>query len=487
MSFYTPVDGFPTSTSNTQRETENVLARHQPPTTPTPAAHNILHKQKHMQYLVRNLVQGFPERYQSQDASQPWLMFWTLQAFSILQVGLDPGNRQRAISTILAWQHPKGGFGGGPGQAAHLLTTYASVCALAIAGKPGPGGGWDEIDRKKLYEFYMSLKQPDGSFTVSHHAEVDVRGIYCLLVVATLLDIMTPELVAGTADFLRSCQTYEGGFASASQPYFGADGKLLSTRPPLGEAHGGYTFCALASWVLLRPYAEPNAPDINHKNLLRWLVQMQGGRSELGGFKGRTNKLVDGCYSWWVGGAFALFSALEPAAHLPNPHAPPQHHEDDPDTNANWDDVDEGLYDREALQEYVLWAGQHSSGGLRDKPPKGADAYHTQYVLAGLSSAQHRIVPDASRRAELEAAWADAPSEAQNTTEGPAWLDRLRPERKRVFIDALSWWEDKTAAKVLGGPGNTVNASHPLFDLTITHAEGIMGHFYGQTIPVKGA
>lgn len=30
-----------------------------------------------------------------------------------------------------------------------------------------------------------------------------------------------------------------------------------------------------------------------------------------GGFQGRTNKLVDGCYSWWQGGIFSLLhSAL---------------------------------------------------------------------------------------------------------------------------------------------------------------------------------
>jgi hypothetical protein len=61
-------------------------------------------------------------------------MFWILESFSILQVGLDPGNKQRsasiwltptksanlierdrAIDTVLACQHPDGGFGGGPG------------------------------------------------------------------------------------------------------------------------------------------------------------------------------------------------------------------------------------------------------------------------------------------------------------------------------------------------------------------------------------
>jgi len=37
---------------------------------------------------------------------------------------------------------------------------------------------------------------------------------------------------------------------------------------------------------------------------------MQGVDIELGGFKGRTNKLVDGCYAWWCGGSFALLEAL---------------------------------------------------------------------------------------------------------------------------------------------------------------------------------
>lgn len=37
---------------------------------------------------------------------------------------------------------------------------------------------------------------------------------------------------------------------------------------------------------------------------------MQGGDIELGGFRGRTNKLVDGCYSWWVGGCVVLVEGL---------------------------------------------------------------------------------------------------------------------------------------------------------------------------------
>jgi len=167
----------------------------------------------------------------------------------------------------------------------------------------------------------MSLKQPDGSFIVSKHGEVDVRGTYCLLVVATLLDLLTPELVAGTSGFISSMQTYEGGFASASQPHFLDDDVLLDhMRPPLGEAHGGYTSCALASWAMLLAASDPELPDpassasptIDLRRLLRWMALMQGSEVEGGGFRGRTNKLVDGCYSWWVGGAFSILESLLP-------------------------------------------------------------------------------------------------------------------------------------------------------------------------------
>lgn len=132
----------------------------------------------------------------------------------------------RAIDKISTWQHPDGGFGGGPGQAAHLLATYASVCALAIAGRPGPGGGWDQIDRwainleslilaknwigrsKKMYKYFMSLKQKDGSFLVAHHAEVDVRSVFFLHMLSLFhLGYQRNLLLAGYSFSSRSSDT----------------------------------------------------------------------------------------------------------------------------------------------------------------------------------------------------------------------------------------------------------------------------------------
>ena len=117
---------------------------------------------------------------------------------------------------------------------------------------------------------------------------------------------------------------------------------------------------------------------------------MQGLPIELGGFKGRTNKLVDGCYSWWVGGCVVLAETLLGVATHPDAPAEVHSEEAGKDGEKSWEDIDgethlvnsssiyadwhavhtDSLFDRRALQEYLLCAGQHSAGGLRDKPPK---------------------------------------------------------------------------------------------------------------------
>ncbi|KAJ2932382.1 hypothetical protein H1R20_g4711, partial [Candolleomyces eurysporus] len=495
----TPFDNYPTPTSNVQHETEEILLSHLPSSDTTAQSPYALNKSVHMQFLVKHLIKGLNARYIGQDASQPWLLFWILQGFSCMGVVLDPDNRQRAIDKILACQHPAGGFSGGPGQAAHLLTTYASVCALAIIGRPGEGGGWEEIDRKAIYDFFLSVKQKDGSFLVAHHSEVDVRGIYCLLVVATLLDILTPELIAGTPEFIASCQTYEGGFSSASFPSYDPHHpeKVLegSPRPALGEAHGGYTFCAVASWVLLQPYIKllpPEAPkpSIDLKALLRWLVLMQGTESELGGFRGRTNKLVDGCYSWWCGGAFGLLEALGVGG-LENAKSVSEEVIDQEEEalkglkigGGDWVDIDDELFNSKALQEYLLLAGQAPGGGLRDKPPKGPDVYHTLYCLSGLSVAQHHVFPSTSKCKKLSEAWNPFNERKIDLGISPEDKDLNAALRREAYAAMLSWDEDTARASsyahIVGGKDNRLNATHPITNLTMTHTEGIAKWAYG--------
>jgi protein farnesyltransferase subunit beta len=87
--------------------------------------------------------------------------------------------------------------------------------------------------------------------------------------------------------------------------------------------------------------------------LIAWLSSRQYAPE--GGFSGRTNKLVDGCYSHWVGGCFPLIEAcLNSSSSNPLPPA------------------EESLFSREGLIRYILCCCQDQTkrGGLRDKPGK---------------------------------------------------------------------------------------------------------------------
>lgn len=227
---------------------------------------------------------------------------------------------------IFRCRAPTGGFGGGPGQYAHLAPTYAAVNSLCIIGTVQ---AYRAIDRDSLIKFLFSVRDADGSFRLHVDGETDVRGAYCAISCAKLLNIPEPvlkELFAGTGDWIASCQTYEGGFGGA---------------PDL-EAHGGYTFCGIAGLALLN-----EADKCDKKALLQWTLRRQ--MSYEGGFQGRTNKLVDGCYSFWVGATIPITQATLVGS------------------NKN---MEQTFFDIEALQEYIILCCQKSNGGLIDKPGK---------------------------------------------------------------------------------------------------------------------
>lgn len=310
---------------------------------------SLLRREKHVAFLLSSL-RALPASYVSLDASRPWIAYWCLHALDLLgvrPVELFPG----IIDWLARCRHSGGGFCGGAGQAPHSATTYASVLALLVIATPE---AYAVIDRAALLRRYLSWRVPGGGFRVQDDGEVDVRGSFTVLVIADLLNILTPQLVDGAERFLLSCQTYEGGFGGE----------------PGAEAHGGYSFCALGALRILQQAHLADLPSLS-----RWLVHRQ--MSLEGGFQGRTNKLVDSCYSFWQGATFDILSSHFSAAFEVamaetasfSASAPP--------------------FNREILQKYILCCAQEVDGGLRDKPGKRRDQYHSCYALSGLSIAQH--------------------------------------------------------------------------------------------------
>mmetsp|Transcript_19418 Transcript_19418/g.19412 ORF Transcript_19418/g.19412 Transcript_19418/m.19412 type:complete len:118 (+) Transcript_19418:381-734(+) len=93
------------------------------------------------------------------------------------------------------------------------------------------------IDRQGIRNFILSMKRQDvkGAFTMHEHGESDMRSIYCAISVSSILGILDEEIMRDVPEHIARCQTYEGGIGA--EPY--------------GEAHGGYTYCGLASLVLM--------------------------------------------------------------------------------------------------------------------------------------------------------------------------------------------------------------------------------------------
>ena len=294
---------FSTHTSREQYITEKsilqLLQSYGPPTG-IPLRELTLHRQKHIDWLLIGL-ERLSAGFTTLDASRPWIVYWIVNSLDLLGFEFPdglidrymhhvlspnvitakmPNSTRRIIETLARFQCPTGGFCGGPGQLPHLATTYASVNVLAILATPK---AYRIIDRDSMFSFFLSLKQADGSFIMHEGGEIDVRGSYCVLSVAYMLDLLTPRLTDGISDFILKCQSYEGGFSGS----------------PGVEAHGGYSFCAVAALEILG-----KVPQCNLDGLVRWSASRH--MKVEGGFSGRANKLVDGCYSFWCGSLYPI-------------------------------------------------------------------------------------------------------------------------------------------------------------------------------------
>lgn len=107
--------------------------------------------------------------------------------------------------------------------------------------------------------------------------------------------------------------------------------------------------------------------------LISWLSSRQDAPAA--GFSGRTNKLVDGCYSHWVGGCWPLIEASLNASPSATGQSSPPPPEEQPTPAAGRPSaatLSATLFSRDGLIRYILCCCQDMSkrGGMRDKPSK---------------------------------------------------------------------------------------------------------------------
>ena len=263
--------------------------------------------------FVRRGLCELSQGYECLDASRPWLVYWLLHSLQLLGEELTEEEKKQIVGFLQRCQDPSGGFAGGPGQVPHLAPTYAAVNALCILGTEQ---ALECINRPAMAAWMDRLRQEDGAFMMHLDGELDIRGVYCALAVARLTNIYSEQLFKGTELWLVRCQSYEGGFGGV----------------PGMEAHGGYSFCGLAALMLMG-----KERLCNLETLALWAANRQM-RLE-GGFQGRTNKLVDGCYSFWQGGIFPLLHKML---------------SESPDQSVTSSLPHHWLFDQSALQEYLL-------------------------------------------------------------------------------------------------------------------------------------
>lgn len=322
---------------------------------------------EHLNFITKSFNKPMPAPYIQLDSVHPFMLYWLANAQNLLDAGLETDTQNPLAASTLddatkllisakitecLVDNGEGGIAGGRNQMGHVASTFAAVLALVSAGD---FAFLDNI-KGKLYKWFMLLKKEDGSFQMHRNGESDTRSMYCVLVVTSLLNIQTPELLRGSKDWITAAQTYEGGFAG-----------IRGT-----EAHGGYSFCAFASYFLLFTDEKDIVQNCNLPSLIRWVCHRQGQIE--GSLSGRTNKLVDACYSFWIGALFPMLEVL-----LSN----------------------EELFDRDALLNYILRVAQEPLGGFRDKPGKSVDFYHTNYTMCGLSICERQFHIEEGERSLL--------------------------------------------------------------------------------------
>eukprot|EP00606_Chrysophyceae_sp_TOSAG23-5_P000390 GSChrysophyteH2.ASY1.ANO1.222.1 assembled CDS len=179
-----------------------------------------------------------------------------------------------------------GNGNGGSDDVGHLAMGYTALATLVTLGDD-----LERLDKAALLHSIKHAQQEDGSFRATKvGTECDMRFVYCACAISHILRDWSAVNKDQVANFVKSCISYEGGFSLT----------------PCTEAQGGATYCAVASLVLTDTLPSLGSTKINA--LKSWCERRA---LSTGGYNGRTNKVADSCYSFWVGATMNMLGAFD--------------------------------------------------------------------------------------------------------------------------------------------------------------------------------
>jgi len=283
------------------------LSTPSPPEDPPPPLPLLI--AKHTKYLARSL-NVMPSHASSFDTSRMTIAFFGLCGLDILgRSDLIADQKDRAVQWIKRLYVASNdgriaGFHGGTflrsdetkshlhpdAHCGHIAMTYT---ALACLKAMGVAPEYLEFDTAALLRGVRALQRTDGSFNSSlEGGEHDMRFVFCAAAVCRMLgdeDCSIGMDVDAACDYVLSSISYDGGIGQG----------------PMQEAHGGSTYCAVATLALTRRLDKALGPH-RFQRLCRWCVnRLQDG------FCGRPNKPGDTCYTFWVGATLKLLRPFE--------------------------------------------------------------------------------------------------------------------------------------------------------------------------------
>lgn len=255
--------------------------------------------ERHAAYFRKHL-RMMPAPYASMDTNRLTLLYFCISGLDLLQ-HLDEGEKDSIITFIYSLQSPladHGGFYGYPrvnfdseeqdrcNNQPHIANTYCALVSLIILGDD-----LKRVNREGIASSLRKWQMADGSFCCVHgmsnlDSEHDIRFVYCAACICFILDLWDAIDIELMFQHILETQTYDSAFGMG----------------PCTEAHGGCTYCALASLAMMGKLEELPGRE----QLIDWCVK----RQQLG-FQGRIEKPMDSCYSFWVGASLKLLGVAD--------------------------------------------------------------------------------------------------------------------------------------------------------------------------------